>query len=373
MSSHVGILCVTLVLWIIANSLSLIGTGTGNSDDEDLATSVFDTEELSRLFSAASWVYDPTEARLNDGFIWEKVLEYGIWKTFAPILLCLLPNLQELNLTNSSYCESYLLMERVLRRAAKLQKNPSLISSNAMALPAFSIRYTEEEEESFVVKSKESTISDESILPLEFALSSLRRISIFSDSIEFPTYGIEPVHTLPYLDLPSVSSFLVHNMIDTFDKDNRRTTYDSSYKFPLPQFEFKTTNLVMNHSYMEGCQLGDYLSYFNVLETFEYMIEYSPSDAPYFPVLPHVVEALEHLCGSLVQLSIVQPQDQLYLDEEDEESPIDSLVDFAVLKKLTASANILLGRPGQGVSSRNQVTLIDEDQELANYASRDPR
>ncbi|KAG4424908.1 hypothetical protein IFR04_001879 [Cadophora malorum] len=28
--------------------------GTANSDDEDLATSVFDTEELSRLFSAAS-------------------------------------------------------------------------------------------------------------------------------------------------------------------------------------------------------------------------------------------------------------------------------------------------------------------------------
>lgn len=45
---------VTLVLWIIANSLCHIGIGTANSDDEDLATSVFDTEELSRLFSAAS-------------------------------------------------------------------------------------------------------------------------------------------------------------------------------------------------------------------------------------------------------------------------------------------------------------------------------
>ncbi|KAG4424909.1 hypothetical protein IFR04_001880 [Cadophora malorum] len=231
-----------------------------------------------------------------------------------------------------------LLKERVLCRAAKLQNNPSLISSDAMALPAFSIRYTEEEE-GFVDKTKESTISDKSTLPLE----------------EVPLYGIEPVHTLPYLDLPSVSSFLVHDMIGTFDKDNRRTTDHSSYKFPLPQFIFKTTDLVMNHSGMEGCQLGEYLYYFNVLKTFEYMIEYStPSDAPYFPVLPHVVEALEHLCGSLEQLSIVQPQDQLYLGEEDEEFPIDSLAEFAVLKKLTASANILLGRPDQAETRDGQ-------------------
>jgi len=365
---------VTLVLWIIANSLCHIGIGTANSDDEDLATSVFDTEELSRLFSAASWVYEPTEARLDDEIIWgEKSPVVWHLENLAPILLCLLPNLQELNQTNSSYCESYLLKERVLCRAAKLQNNPSLISSDAMALPAFSIRYTEEEE-GFVDKTKESTISDKSTLPLKFALPRLRRISIFSDRREVPLYGIEPVHTLPYLDLPSVSSFLVHDMISTFDKDNRRTTDHSSYKFPLPQFIFKTTDLVMNHSGMEGCQLGEYLYYFNVLKTFEYMIEYStPSDAPYFPVLPHVVEALDHLCGSLEQLSIVQPQDQLYLGEEDEEFPIDSLADFAVLKKLTASANILLGRPDQGMSSRNQVTLLDESQQLANYASRDPR
>ena len=129
------------------------------------------------------------------------------------------------------------------------------------------------EKQNLVGKTKKS--SNHSETPLEFSLSRLERISIFSGNNNFPMWGIDPAHTLPYLALPSVSAFSAQVMIDTFDRDGSETVFQSSCRLSLPQFKFKTTELIMNHSAMEGWQVGEYVSYFNVLKKFEYMIEYT--------------------------------------------------------------------------------------------------
>ncbi|KAH9222752.1 hypothetical protein DL95DRAFT_380479 [Leptodontidium sp. 2 PMI_412] len=243
-------------------------------------------------------------------------------------------------------------METVLLRAAILQENPDLITPEASQIRAGLHLYAKEKGGIEGRVKFSNDIGQGSTMPLEFALSKLQRVSISSESTDFPWTGVDPVQTLPYLALPSVTSFSAHKLLDNFDTDDPRHTAGSSYEYPLPDFNFKTTELVLTHSIMESYELVDYLSFFRQLKRFEYMLIYSPPMeyrdvwTPEYLVVPDIVNALDHLYECLEELSITQPNDLNDMDKPLDDQPIASLAEFKVLKKIEVSANILLGRPG---------------------------
>lgn len=172
----------------------------------------------------------------------------GVWDALAAIFICLLPNLLELSLVDFGDGGQHLFMETVLLRAAILQENPDLITPEASQIRAGLHRYAKEKGGIEGRVKFSNDISQGSTMPLEFALSKLQRVSISSESTDFPWTGVDPVQTLPYLALPSVTSFSAHKLLDNFDTDDPRHTAGSSYEYPLPDFNFKTTELVLTHS-----------------------------------------------------------------------------------------------------------------------------
>ncbi|KAG4434126.1 hypothetical protein IFR05_010377 [Cadophora sp. M221] len=325
---------------------------SSSCSNENICLDALLPEDMSRLSIAANWVYDLAKEHPNYGLVWADHLMNGVWDVLAAIFICLLPNLQELSLVDFGGEGQRLFMETVLRRAAILQGNPALITSEASQIRAGLHRYSEEKGGIENRVKFSNVLGQGSTMPAEFALSKLQRVSISSESAQFPWIGVHPVQTLPYLAIPSVTSFSVHKILDNFDTDDPRDTPGSSYEYPLPDFSFKATELVLTHSIMESYELADYLFFFKQLKRFEYTLYYSPPMefrevwTPEYLVVPDLVDALDHLCECLEELSITQPNDLNDMDKPREDRPIASLEEFTVLKKIEVSANILLGRPG---------------------------
>ncbi len=307
-----------------------------------------DDEDLALLKLAARWVSCGTQD-IDD---WIGLAVNGHWDTLAAVLLCLLPNLEEIEFIEYGNSEGFPYVESVLQRAAQLQET-STCHYNSRRSPIRSGLHHYPEEKAMFMKLIESGPDRRELEwpPVEFALAKLQRVSLSYYEEDFPRASITPYQILPFLNLKSVARFQVHMLGNSFSpvENHFAPPIATLYTFPLPKFKFTTSELVLTHSALSGVDLEKFMNYFTALKRFEYNFDYDFEAITELAentdcVPPKLTSALAHLVETLEELSITQEKyrEKVILPQADQ--PIEALTDFKQLRKLTASANMLLGR-----------------------------
>lgn len=193
-------------------------------------------------------------------------------------------------------------------------------------------------------------------MPYRNSLSELRSVSIQNDPNNFlgrrdrdALRGLDLCSALPFLDLPSVSKVDLHKAAEfNFGQlpSLGSSTPPTSDLVPLPKLNFYAEELQLTFSTLSPESLQRFLAYFISLRRFIY--EYNFDDEEWdenagwesSPFVPSGINtALNHLRDSLQEISIIYPWSYHHLWQR----PIGSLSSFKELRKLKASAGILLG------------------------------
>jgi hypothetical protein len=282
---------------------------------------------------------------------WIRLVKLGAWDALMALVLCLVPNIEDIWIRGYGNARSHPLMDRVLNRAAKLQDAlQSRSESSASPRPDLHLYPEGLSTSSRLFETEDSAMwrKDEQYVADHFALSHLTRVNLENHTDDFPNHGIEVLQILPYLALNSVTHLSTHMMCELhFDPSMHQPspTPETIYTYPLPQFNFKSTAFSMRHSIVEPDALQSFLSFFSALKRFEYHFDYDleTCDAmmwhPSF-VPRNVTDSLAHLSETLEELVITEAEDTYTTDD----GPIGTLFAFKRLRKVEASANVLLGK-----------------------------
>ena len=254
------------------------------------------------------WEYDHNIKRR----FWHCV-EQGNWDALIALLLCLLPNLQEIRMVRyGDFYDGYPFIETILDRAAKLQDAGQLSP---------------------------------------FLFAKLRRVSLENQDYEnFPYRGMGLYQLLPYLALKSVDSVSSHMVTDLeFSHVQVPNEIQTIYKFPLPAFDFSKTSLVLDHSFISSTALPAFLGLFKSLKSlrydFKYTIDVSDENEWNTDIVPgDILAAISHLSDSLEELVLTQQEFREVDRNDSADQTIPSFSEFQKLKRIEASPHILLGR-----------------------------
>lgn len=173
-------------------------------------------------------------------------------------------------------------------------------------------------------------------------MSNLKKVTISNEGANHPGTSVEPTHSLRFAALPSVSSFSAHRMID----NGLRNLAGRLYGWPLSNYRFTTSELILTHTTLGTSVRREYLAHFPLLKRFEYLVLHSPAT---HNQEHSVASSLAFVMGPfhrcLEELSITQPNDMKDMSNPHGRGPITPLTDYEALENIEASANVFLGRP----------------------------
>ncbi|TGO45663.1 hypothetical protein BOTNAR_0648g00030 [Botryotinia narcissicola] len=198
---------------------------------------------------------------------WYNFILQGNWDAIVGFILCLLPNLQSLNIINhASGCPyGYPYLETVLNRAATLQnqrlRDPTHI-----------------------------------VQPQAYSFPHLRSLHLAKhDTIHYPRMGFEILRALPFLAIPSIREVDTHMLSDfhfpfsvlpssltsSSPTQHPQTTspitpftLSTFYSPPLPNFSFHITHLHLSHTVLRQDSLIPFFSSFKFLKSLEWEWDY---------------------------------------------------------------------------------------------------
>ncbi|TGO57969.1 hypothetical protein BCON_0060g00430 [Botryotinia convoluta] len=200
---------------------------------------------------------------------WYNFILQGNWDAIVGLILCLLPNLQSLNIINhASGCPyGYPYLETVLNRAANLQ-NQRLRDPNRI------------------------------VQPQAYSFPHLQSLHLAKhDTIHYPRMGFEILRALPFLAIPSIREVDTHMLSDyhfpfsvlpsslTSSSPTQQSqtlspitpfTLSTFYSPPLPNFTFHTTHLHLSHTVLRQDSLIPFFSYFKFLKSLQWEWDYDP-------------------------------------------------------------------------------------------------
>lgn len=269
----------------------------------DISISNFSPSDLTLLKSRLQSIYTQENGSRSPFFgsyitsQWYNFILQGNWDAIVALILCLLPNLQSLNIINhASGCPyGYPYLETVLNRAAKLQ-NQRLRDPNGIAQPQ------------------------------PYSLPLLRSLHLAKhDTIHYPRMGFEILRALPFLAIPSIREVDTHMLSDYHFPFNALSsslqspssaqpaqtptpitpfTLSTFYSAPLPNFTFHITHLHLSHTVLRRESLIPFFSYFKSLKSLQWEWEYdfqiAEKEGLEFSFdMNHFLHSIEHLRGIL--------------------------------------------------------------------------
>ncbi|CAG8961630.1 hypothetical protein HYFRA_00006167 [Hymenoscyphus fraxineus] len=239
------------------------------------------------------------------------------------LLLCLLPNLEELHILNhGNDFEGHIRLERMIRRVAENQE-PEKNNS---------------------------------------PLRKLKKVTLDGGMGEeyFPNSGIAIFQVLPFLALPTVQELSCHLLIgttfprDDFGRHPFQPTFIPGSIYvdvdPKPDFRFSKTSLSIKHAFVTHEDLAQFLGFFESLQRLEYDFRYQDNpqqdvvwnDIDFAPRL--FLNCISHLGDSLEELVISEDQFLEKIENPDADLPISSMTAFYKLKSLQMPAHMLFGK-----------------------------
>ncbi|TEY37467.1 hypothetical protein BOTCAL_0515g00070 [Botryotinia calthae] len=265
----------------------------------DISISNFSPSDLTLLKSRLQSIYTLENGSRSPFFgsyitsQWYNFILQGNWDAIVALILCLLPNLQSLNIINhASGCPyGYPYLETVLNRAAKLQ-NQRLRDPNGIDQPQL------------------------------YSLPHLRSLHLAKhDTVHYPRMGFEILRALPFLAIPSIREVDTHMLSDyhfpfTALSSSLQSpsstqpaqtpspitpfTLSTFYSAPLPHFTFHITHLHLSHTVLRRESLVPFFSYFKSLKSLQWEWEYNPQIAEKEGLefsfdMNHFLHSIEHL------------------------------------------------------------------------------
>ncbi|QSZ36973.1 hypothetical protein DSL72_009065 [Monilinia vaccinii-corymbosi] len=266
---------------------------------------------------------------------WLSSIEHGNWDALVAFILCLLPNLQSLNIVNhASGCPNgYPYLETILNRAASLQKQSQHPSSSSHP----------------------------------YSLAKLKHLHLAKhDLVHHPRIGFEILRLLPFLNLPSIRTVSGHMISDFHFPSSIRDeqpplnpfTLSTIYTPPLPNFTFHTTALTLSHTVLATSTLPKFFSYFTSLKYLSWSWQYDVANArrdglDYSFDMGVFLNSVLHLSGCLEVL-------KLRISPACAESTVkcdnwtSTLFSFKALKFLDMSTFLLYGPPKSLISPESE-------------------
>ncbi|TGO14470.1 hypothetical protein BTUL_0052g00070 [Botrytis tulipae] len=239
----------------------------------DISISKFSLSDLVLLKSRLKSIYTLEDGSHSPFFgshiasQWYNFILQGNWDAIVGFILCLLPNLQSLNIINhASGCPyGYPYLETVLNRAATLQnqrlRDPTRI-----------------------------------VQPQAYSFSHLRSLHLAKhDTIHYPRMGFEILRALPFLAIPSIREVDTHMLSDfhfpffvlpssltsSSPTQHAQTpspitpfTLSTFYSPPLPNFTFHITHLHLSHTVLRQDSIIPFFSYFKYLKSLQWEWDY---------------------------------------------------------------------------------------------------
>lgn len=239
----------------------------------DISISKFSPSDLDLLKSRLKSIYILEDGSRSPFFgthiasQWYNFILQGNWDAIVASILCLLPNLQSLNIINhASGCPyGYPYLETVLNRAATLQnqrlRDPTRI-----------------------------------VQPQAYSFPHLRSLHLAKhDTIHYPRMGFEILRALPFLAIPSIREVDTHMLSDyhfpfsvlpsslTSSSPIHDTqtpspitpfTLSTFYSPPLPNFTFHISHLHLSHTVLRQDSLVPFFSYFKFLKSLQWEWDY---------------------------------------------------------------------------------------------------
>ncbi|KAF7929728.1 hypothetical protein BELL_0617g00020 [Botrytis elliptica] len=239
----------------------------------DISISNFSPSDLVLLKSRLKSIYTLEDGSRSPFFgshitsQWYNFILQGNWDAIVAFILCLLPNLQSLNIINhASGCPyGYPYLETVLNRAATLQ-NQRLRDTTRI------------------------------VQPQAYSFPHLRSLHLAKhDTIHYPRMGFEILRALPFLAIPSIREVDTHMLSDYhFPFSVLPSSLPSSsptqhalnpspitpftlstfYSPPLPNFTFHITHLHLSHTVLRQDSLIPFFSYFKFLKSLQWEWDY---------------------------------------------------------------------------------------------------
>ncbi|KAF7955603.1 hypothetical protein EAE96_004529 [Botrytis aclada] len=224
---------------------------------------------------------------------WYNFILQGNWDAIVGFILCLLPNLQSLNIINhASGCPyGYPYLETVLNRAAILQ-NQRLRDPNRI------------------------------VQPQPYSFPYLRSLHLAKhDTIHYPRMGFEILRALPFLAIPSIREVDTHMLSDyhfpfSVSPSSLSSpspaqhaqspspitpfTLSTFYSHPLPNFTFHITHLQLSHTVLRRDSLVPFFSYFKFLKSIQWEWDYDAQigkkeGLEFSFDINHFLHSIEHL------------------------------------------------------------------------------
>jgi hypothetical protein len=344
----------------------------------DISISNFSPSDLILLKSRLHSIYTLENGSRSPFFgshiasQWYNFILQGNWDAIVALILCLLPNLQSLNIINhASGCPyGYPYLETVLNRAAILQHQRLRDPNRTVQAQPYSFPH----------------------------LQSLHLSK--HDPIHYPRMGFEILRALPFLAIPSIRKVDTHMLSDYHfpipalpslpsPSPNQHSQTQSSstpftlstfYSSPLPNFTFHITHLHLSHTVLRRDSLVPFFSYFKFLNSLQWEWEYDPQIAEneglsfsfdinhFLHSIAHLRDILQVLRLRVSELSASSSPEihegseegegndihqQRHYDNNKESDEYNSLMThlshFTELKTLNLSANILPALKNNGV------------------------
>jgi len=286
----------------------------------------------SQLVSAGDWLLAmPTEwcpadfeRRLDDIGSWATKMQHGDWDALTALLLCFLPNIEKFNLLGYTSVIGHPFITALFGRAIWLQNHPG------------SDRHSYEEHPEFK-KVMQIWKSVPRMEDLDFGMANLRQVNIGFNNIKgYPLRGIFVRHVFRFIALKSVKIFSGHMMVGS--------------QIPIPVLDLQITDLAIHHTAFVSGVSEPFLASFKRLKrlvcnmTHNFPIPDQQLAGFYEIDPPRVSGAIAHLSDSLEEISLTQETCRDVVANPGAYFPLESLASFGKLRKLEASAHVLLGR-----------------------------
>ncbi|TGO32631.1 hypothetical protein BHYA_0300g00040 [Botrytis hyacinthi] len=239
----------------------------------DISISNFSPSDLVLLKSRLKPIYTLENGSRSPSFgshiasQWYNFILQGNWDAIVALILCLLPNVQSLNIINhASGCPyGYPYLETVLNRAATLQ-NQRLHDPTRI------------------------------VQPQAYSFPHLRSLHLAKhDTIHYPRMGFEILRALPFLAIPSIREVDTHMLSDyhfpfsvspsslssSSPTQHAQTpspitpfTLATFYSPPLPNFTFHVTHLHLSHTVLRQDSFIPFFSFFKFLKSLQWERDY---------------------------------------------------------------------------------------------------
>ncbi|CAG8948964.1 hypothetical protein HYFRA_00002092 [Hymenoscyphus fraxineus] len=280
----------------------------------------------------------PYSANFDHRLHWKR-LRKGVDDAFLSMLLCVLPNLEEIDMLHYGSSErGHPYVESFLKRAATYQR-------------------------------------DSSSSPL--AMKSLRRVRLHNmDENSFPDKGLALFQALPYLELESVQYFSCHRVNGplfprpNFGIDRHIDTPGSIYcDGSKPKSLFSKDTVSLTHAFIQPEQLRKFFQLFSSIRRLEFDFNHEDESIDNWEqhkmdfVPQSLVDSVAHLSHSLEELILTQHECPNVVIDDKAERPISPLLSFQKLIKLKISAHLLLGKDRRSNSrstNYNQMAIFDQ-------------